>query len=40
MSNQGEPRYLVDAYLDWTEQEGIPVVEDFCVDLTKVETKP
>jgi mannose-6-phosphate isomerase-like protein (cupin superfamily) len=40
MSNPGEPRYLVDAYLDWTEQEGIPVVEDFCVDLTKVETKP
>lgn len=40
MSNPGEPRYLVDTYLDWTESEGIPVVEDFCVDLMKVETKP
>ena len=36
----GEPRFLIDAYLDWTEQQGVPVVEDFCVDLTKVETKP
>src|SRR5579871_4195119 len=36
----GEPRFLVDSYLDWTEGEGVPVVEDFCVDLARVETKP
>jgi mannose-6-phosphate isomerase-like protein (cupin superfamily) len=36
----GEPRFLVDPYLDWTEQEGLPVVEDFCIDLAAVETKP
>ena len=30
----------MDPYLDWTEQEGLPVVEDFCVDLAAIETKP
>ena len=34
------PRFLVDPYLDWTEAEGLPVIEDFCVDLNKVVTKP
>lgn len=35
-----ERRFLVDSYLDWTAAEGVPVVEDFCVDLTRVETRP
>ncbi|MEE9289425.1 MAG: hypothetical protein V3U99_00260, partial [Alphaproteobacteria bacterium] len=35
-----EPKFLFDPYLEWTEREGIPTVEDFGVDLTKVETKP
>ena len=35
-----DEKFLVDPYLDWTEQEGIPVVEDFGVDLKTVETKP
>ena len=36
----GEPRFLIDYYLDWIAAEGVPVVEDFCVDLTRVETRP
>ncbi|HTI88613.1 MAG TPA: cupin domain-containing protein [Alphaproteobacteria bacterium] len=35
-----EGRVLVDPYLDWLNQEGIPVVEDFCIDLNAVATKP
>ncbi|MCW2716481.1 hypothetical protein [Pseudonocardia sp.] len=34
------PRFLTDPYLDWTAGEGIPVVEDFGVDLLAVETAP
>ena len=39
----GEPGMLrigVDSYLDWLKNEQLPVVEDFGVDLFKVETKP
>jgi len=39
-SETKEAKFLFDPYLDWTEGEGIPVVEDFGVDLNKVETKP
>ena len=35
-----EPKFLVDSYLEWVKGEGIPVVEDFGVDLLKVETAP
>ncbi len=31
---------LVDTYLNWTKAEGLPTYEDFCVDMTKVETAP
>ena len=31
---------LIDDYLDWTKEEGVPIVEDFGVDLLAVETKP
>jgi cupin superfamily acireductone dioxygenase involved in methionine salvage len=34
------PRIGVDPYLSWLAGEGIPVVEDFGVDLLTVETKP
>ncbi len=34
------PRYGVDAYLDWVEREGLPVTEDFGVDLYAVPTRP
>ena len=33
-------KFLLDPYMDWVKGEGIPLVEDFGVDLLKVETKP
>ena len=35
-----ETRFLVDTYQEFIEKEGIPVVEDFGIDLLAVETKP
>ena len=40
MDAQQKPRYGVDAYLDWVEREGLPVTEDFGVDLYAVQTRP
>ncbi|MCH8858320.1 MAG: hypothetical protein IID54_01925 [Proteobacteria bacterium] len=34
------PRYGVDSYLDWVEKEGLPVAEDYAIDLFAVETTP
>jgi cupin superfamily acireductone dioxygenase involved in methionine salvage len=34
----GTTKFLLDPYLDWVKGEGIPVVEDFGVDLLAVET--
>ena len=33
-------KFLVDSYLDWVANEGVPVVSGFGVDLLAVETKP
>ena len=33
-------KFLLDPYGDWVKGEGIPIVEDFGVDLLAVETKP
>lgn len=33
-------KVMLDPYLEWVKREGIPVVEDFGVDLFKVDTKP
>ncbi len=33
-------RVLLDPYLDWADAEGVPVIEDFGVDLLAVETAP
>ena len=38
MSEQAQPRYGVDAYLEWVEKEGIPVADDYGIDLFKVPT--
>jgi quercetin dioxygenase-like cupin family protein len=38
MTNQAPARYGIDAYLDWVNKEGIPVIEDYGIDLFKVET--
>ena len=35
-----DERIGIDPYLDWLKKEGIPVVEDFGVDLPAVETRP
>jgi mannose-6-phosphate isomerase-like protein (cupin superfamily) len=35
-----KPRYGVDAYLDWVDKEGLPVTEDFGIDLYAVQTAP
>lgn len=40
MDNTNTPRVMIDSYLEWVKKEGIPVTEDFGVDLFKVETKP
>ena len=34
------PKFLLDPYLDWSKKEGIPIHEDFGVDLLTAETKP
>src|SRR4051812_1226056 len=36
----GEKRFFVDSYLDWVGAEGLPVTEDFCIDLNALETAP
>jgi oxalate decarboxylase/phosphoglucose isomerase-like protein (cupin superfamily) len=40
MSDSSAPRIGLDPYLDWLEGEGIPVVEDFGVDLLDVPVRP
>jgi mannose-6-phosphate isomerase-like protein (cupin superfamily) len=38
MSETTQPRYGIDPYLDWVQQEGLPVAEDYALDLFAVET--
>ena len=38
MTNRAPALYGIDAYLDWVSNEGIPVIEDYGIDLFKVET--
>lgn len=33
-------KYMVDPYLDWSKKEGVPIYEDFGLDLLALETKP
>jgi quercetin dioxygenase-like cupin family protein len=40
MNEDKAPRIGVDPYLDWVRGEGIPIVEDFGVDLLEVPTRP
>ena len=35
-----EPREQIDPYLEWTTGEGVPIIEDYGVDLLAVETAP
>ena len=34
-----DPRYRIDSYLDWIKAEGVPVVEDYGIDLFSVTTE-
>lgn len=40
MNKPDAPKIMVDSYLDWVNEEGIPIVEEFGIDLFSVETKP
>ncbi len=40
MATEAAARVGIDSYLDWVKKEGIPVTEDFGVDLLAVETRP
>ena len=39
MTEAPDPKFLCDPYLAWAEAEGIPMVEDFGVNLNEVETR-
>jgi mannose-6-phosphate isomerase-like protein (cupin superfamily) len=38
MSEATQPRYGIDPYLDWVKKEGLPIAEDYALDLFGVET--
>jgi quercetin dioxygenase-like cupin family protein len=38
MSEAQQPRYGIDPYLDWIKNEGLPVTEDYGIDLFSVKT--
>jgi mannose-6-phosphate isomerase-like protein (cupin superfamily) len=40
MSETRDAKFLLDPYLDWASAEGVPVIEDFAVDLHEAETGP
>jgi hypothetical protein len=35
-----ERKFLLDPYLDWAEGEGVPIFEDFALDMLALETAP
>ena len=39
-SEVDEKPFLSDPFLDWCEGEGVPIVEDFGIDLPKIDVKP
>jgi quercetin dioxygenase-like cupin family protein len=40
MTDEVKPRFRIDSYGDWIKGEGIPIVEDYGIDLFTVQTKP
>jgi quercetin dioxygenase-like cupin family protein len=38
MNEATQPRYGIDPYLDWVKKEGLPVAEDYAIDLFSVQT--
>lgn len=39
MAPSDKPNYGIDSYLDWVAKEGLPVIEDYGIDLFKVGTR-
>ncbi len=37
MSQTAEGKYLVDSYLDWCQAEGVPIIDDFGIDMLTIE---
>ena len=33
-------KFMLEPYLDWAEGEGVPIYEDFAIDMLSIETKP
>ncbi|HEV8016065.1 MAG TPA: hypothetical protein VGP48_11050 [Stellaceae bacterium] len=40
MSDENIPRIRVDSYEEWVKKEGVPIIEDYGIDLFSVQTKP
>jgi len=40
MNQERQPRYGIDPYLDWIKKEGLPVADDYAIDLFAVDTAP
>ncbi len=40
MTEQAKPRMRLDPYMDWVKAEGVPIVEDYGIDLFTVKTTP
>ena len=38
MTDEVKPRFRIDSYGDWIKGEGIPIVEDYGIDLFSVQT--
>lgn len=33
-------KFMIDPYVEWVKGEGVPIYEDFCIDLHRLETRP
>jgi hypothetical protein len=33
-------KFMLEPYLDWAEAEGVPIYEDFAIDMLSIEAKP
>ncbi|HKT16668.1 MAG TPA: cupin domain-containing protein [Stellaceae bacterium] len=40
MADRSKPRLRLDSYADWARGEGVPIIEDYAIDLFAVETAP
>ncbi len=40
METDHAKKFLLDPYMDWAKGEGVPIIDDFAVDMLAIETKP